>query len=120
MKLTASAIGSLALVVSAACQQRSDTTPPDQVNSPGMTSTPGTAPAPGASSRTNPTSQDPNGMNPGSPSTTPAMPSGSSISERDTQPVKGSDTEPMGGGGAGSGGAGGHGGHGGHAGKSSH
>src|SRR5689334_15073790 len=108
MKLTASAIGSLALVFAAACQQRSESTPPEQTNSPGTTSTPGTT-MPSSSSRTNPSSQDPNGMN-SNPSATRATPSGSSISENDTQPVKGSDTEPMGAGGAGTGGAG-HGGH---------
>ena len=120
MKLTASAIGSLALVLAAACEQRSENVPPEQVNSPGMTSTPGTTTTPGSTSKANPSSQDPNGMNPSSPSTAPGASSGSSIPEKETQPVKGSDMEPMGGGGAGSGGAGGHGGHGGHAGKSSH
>ena len=120
MKLTASAIGSLALVfAAAACEQRSDNTMPEQTNAPGTTSTPGTTATPSASSRTNPSSQDPNGMNSNPGAATPAMPSGSSISEKDTQPVKGSDMEPMGTGGAGGGGSG-HGGHGGHAGKSSH
>ena len=99
MKLTASVIGSLALVFAAACEERT-TTAPDQVNAPSAT-------APGT-----PTHVD--ALNP--PGSVPAA---SEVSPDEAQPVSGTDEEPMGGGGhAGSGGAGGH-GHG-HGGKTSH
>ncbi len=101
MKLTASVFGSLALVLTAACEQRSETMPADQVNAPGATSTPGA------------TVQDTNALRAEPGVATPATPSGSSIAGEETQPVSGSDMQPMGGGGAaGHGGAGGHGGQG--------
>lgn len=110
MKLTASAIGTLALISVAACEQRSETTPANT-----------TSPA-----------QEPNALRPAP--TTPSMgnPSLPTTQERtsaqgatsrkipgedpDTMPVSGTDSELLGAGGSGHGGHGGQGGHAGHAG----
>lgn len=103
MKLTASVIGSLALVSAAACQQSPEATPaPEPVSSPSAIS-----PAP-----SNPSVDTLDQQQHG-------MPGASEVSPDEAQRVSGTDEEPMGGGGhAGSGGAGGH-GHG-HGGKTSH
>ena len=91
-KLIASAVGSLALVSAVACEQRTETPQPD----PATTTTTETSP-----------SQEPNALRPSPSTSTPgtggttSMPSTAPSSEIDTQPVRGVDSEPQGGGGTG-------------------
>ena len=114
MKLTASLVGSLALLLGAACERSTETSPepapgttgaaqePNSMRptpstaTPGSTATPDTTAAPGSSAR----------------------PSASAPAEdMDTVPVRGTDPDMQGGGAGGAAGHGGQGGHSGHGGK---
>jgi hypothetical protein len=116
MKLTASLVGSLALLLGAACERSTETTPEP---APGTT---GAAQEPN-SMRPTPSTATP-GSTPGSvsPSGSITRPSSSApVEDPDTVPVRGTDPDMQGGGGAsGAAGHGGQGGHSGHGGKSSH
>lgn len=106
MKLTASLVGTLALLLAAACERSTETTP---------------EPAPGSTS----VAQEPNSLRPtpssaatpgnASPSGNRATPSAAApMEDPDTVPVRGTDPDMQGGGGhSGHGGQGGHSGHGG-------
>jgi hypothetical protein len=108
MKLIASAVGSLALLAAAGCEQRTESTPaPDQISPMGTPRDSNTM-----QPTVNPPAASAMGSAAGGTTSVSAMPS----EKADTIPVKGTDSEPMGSGGHGGGhGAGGHAGH-----KSSH
>jgi hypothetical protein len=118
MKLTASVFGSLALLLAAACERSTQTSPepgttgasqePNSMRPTPTPSTPGTATTPSGTSAPSGTS---------TPSGSTTNPSAAApTDDTDTMPVRGTDPDMQGGGGAG---GAGHGGHSGHGGKSS-
>jgi hypothetical protein len=122
-KLTACLVGSLALLLGAACEQRTETTPepapgttgaaqdPNSMRPTPSTATPGNTASPSGTAAPSSTS---------TPSSSTSKPSASAGAEdTDTVPVRGTDPE-MQGGGAGGAGHGGQGGKAGHGGKSGH
>jgi hypothetical protein len=124
MKLTASLVGSLALLFAAACERNTQTTPEPGQGSTGAAQDPNSMrPTPGTSTPGNTAS--PSGTSAPSSTSTPSSstssPSASAHGENpDTVPVRGTDPDMQGGGGAsGAGGHGGQGGHSGHGGKTS-
>jgi hypothetical protein len=131
MKLTASLVGSLALLLGAACERRTETTPepapgvvqePNSLRpTPSSSATPGNA-SPSGNTATPSTAAPNSTATPGtvSPSGSITRPSASAPSEdMDTVPVHGTDPDMQGGGAGGAAGHGGQGGHSGHGGKSS-
>ena len=123
MKLTASLVGSLALLLGAACERRTETTPepaPGVAQEPNsLRPTPSSSATPGNASPSGNTAT-PNSTGTVSPSGSITRPSASAPAEDpDTVPVHGTDPDMQGGGAGGAAGHGGQGGHSGHGGKSS-
>jgi hypothetical protein len=108
MKLTASVIGSLALLLAAACDRRTENT---SQPAPGTT---GTAPQEPNSMQTTPGTAG-GAATPGNTTTPNNRPSAAAPAENpDTVPVRGTEPEMQGAGGASASGHGGHGGQAGH------
>jgi hypothetical protein len=128
MKLTASLVGSLALLLGAACERSTETTPEPAPGTNGVSQDPNGRP-----------SQEPNSMRPTPSTATPgstttpgntAAPGSTSaqgsstrpttsapVENPDTVPVRGTDPDMQGGGAGGAAGHGGQSGHAGHGGK---
>lgn len=122
MKLTASLVGSLALLLGAACERSTETTPEPAPGSTGAAQEPNALrPTPTPGSATSPNSNaTPGNTSPSGNTATPSTPSAAApMEDPDTVPVHGTDPDMQGGGAGGAAGHGGQGGHSGHGGTTS-